>query len=94
MRSNITKAIRYVQKKLPDKDITVKEANQLLFGGKMTRDDLNKQQNNLVERFVDAGYCNLYNMDRIMAGKVKAFRGINARQRLLIALEGLYQFCD
>lgn len=93
MRSYITQAIRFVEKKLPDADITVKEANRLLFGQKTTREQLNKQENNFVERFVDGGYYNYYNINRIMAGKVKAFKGDNARQRLLSALEGLYEYC-
>jgi len=43
---------------------------------------------------VDDGYCNYYNIDNIIKGKVKAFPGANPYERLLVALSGLYQYCD
>jgi len=96
-RSNITKAIRFVEKKLPNEVLSVKEANIRLFGeGWETkiRADCNKQEDNFLCCFIDGGHYNYYNIDRIMAGKVKAFQGNTPRERLLCALEDLYKYCD
>lgn len=93
-KTSITKAIRFVQAKLPENTSNAKQANVHLFGKASCRQDLNKQQDNLVTCFVDDGYYNYYNIDRIMDGKVKAFKGNTPKERLICALEGLYSYCD
>ena len=93
-KSNITKAIRFVEKKLPHMDLSLKETYFYLYGNRKTRKDLTKEQDNFVCCFVDDGYCNYYNIDNIIKGKVKAFPGANPYERLLVALSGLYQYCD
>lgn len=46
-----------------------------------------KKINDLIDVFTDCEYYNYYNIDRVLNGKVKRFKGKTPKQRLLNMLE-------
>lgn len=93
--------IRLVEKKATKEDthktifrslgITNKQYERM-ENGESRGQVVSRKINRLIEVFTDNEYGNYYRVPNILKGKVKAFKGRNAKERLIDALEQAKEF--